>query len=62
MKDIATVILAAGKGKRMKSDLPKVLHPLNGRPMIHYVIDIAEEIGSKMTILIIGHKKELVIT
>ena len=60
MKDIATVILAAGKGKRMKSDLPKVLHPLNGRPMIHYVIDIAEEIGSKMTILIIGHKKELV--
>ena len=60
MKDMATVILAAGKGKRMKSDLPKVLHPLNGRPMIHYVIDIAEEIGSKMTILIIGHKKELV--
>ena len=60
MKYIATVILAAGKGKRMKSDLPKVLHPLNGRPMIHYVIDIAEEIGSKMTILIIGHKKELV--
>jgi UDP-N-acetylglucosamine diphosphorylase/glucosamine-1-phosphate N-acetyltransferase len=60
MEDIATLILAAGKGKRMKSDLPKVLHPLNNRPMIHYVIDIAEEIGSKMTILIIGHQKELV--
>jgi UDP-N-acetylglucosamine diphosphorylase/glucosamine-1-phosphate N-acetyltransferase len=60
MEDIAALILAAGKGKRMKSDLPKVLHPLNNRPMIHYVIDIAEEIGSKMTILIIGHQKELV--
>jgi len=60
MASIATVILAAGKGTRMKSDLPKVLHPLLGRPMIHYVIDVAEEIGSKKIVLIIGHKKELV--
>ncbi len=59
--NLATVILAAGKGKRMKSDLPKVLHPLNGRPMIHYVIDVAEEISSDKIILIVGHKKELVI-
>ena len=57
---LATVILAAGKGKRMKSDLPKVLHPLNGRPMIHYVIDVAEAVGSERIILIVGHKKELV--
>jgi UDP-N-acetylglucosamine diphosphorylase/glucosamine-1-phosphate N-acetyltransferase len=60
MADVATVILAAGEGKRMRSDLPKVLHPLNGRPMIHYVIDAAEKIDSKKIILIIGHKKELV--
>ena len=60
MAQLATVILAAGKGKRMKSDLPKVLHPLNGRPMIHYVIDVAEAIGSSPIVLIVGHKKELV--
>jgi UDP-N-acetylglucosamine diphosphorylase/glucosamine-1-phosphate N-acetyltransferase len=60
MTDIATVVLAAGKGKRMKSDLPKVLHPLNERPMIHYVIDVAEKIDSKKIVLIVGHKKELV--
>jgi UDP-N-acetylglucosamine diphosphorylase/glucosamine-1-phosphate N-acetyltransferase len=60
MPGIATIILAAGKGTRMKSDLPKVLHPLNNRPMIHYVINVAEEIGSTKTVLIVGHRKELV--
>jgi UDP-N-acetylglucosamine pyrophosphorylase len=45
----------------MKSDLPKVLHPLNKRAMVHYVIDVAEEIGSVKTVLIVGHQKELVI-
>ncbi|GAB4376448.1 MAG: sugar phosphate nucleotidyltransferase [Calditrichia bacterium] len=58
---LATVILAAGKGKRMKSDLPKVIHPLNGRPMVHYVIDVAEAISSERIVLIIGHGKEMVI-
>ena len=61
MKKLATVILAAGKGKRMKSDLPKVLHPLNGSPMIHYVIRLAKSVGSERVIAIVGHKKELVI-
>jgi len=60
MAEIATLILAAGKGKRMKSDLPKVLHPLNGRPMVQYVIDAAEKIHSEPIILIVGHRKELV--
>ncbi len=60
MEHLATVILAAGQGKRMKSDLPKVLHPLNGRPMVHYVIDAAQEVHSERVILIIGHKRELV--
>lgn len=60
MQRIATVIMAAGKGTRMKSDLPKVLHKLNGRSMVHYVIDLAEKIQSEKIVLIIGHKKELV--
>lgn len=57
---LATVILAAGKGKRMKSDLPKVLHPLNNRAMIHYVIDAATEIHSDKIVLVVGHKKDMV--
>lgn len=57
---ISTIILAAGKGTRMKSDLPKVLHPLNGREMVQYVIDVAEEIGSEKTVLIVGHGREQV--
>jgi len=60
VKKLATVIMAAGKGKRMKSDLPKVLHQLNNRPMLHYVIDLAREIGSEKIITIIGHKRKLV--
>jgi UDP-N-acetylglucosamine pyrophosphorylase len=60
MRNISTAIMAAGKGTRMKSDLPKVLHKLNQRAMVHYVIDLAEKIGSEKIVLIIGHKKELV--
>jgi len=50
--------MAAGKGTRMKSDIAKVLHMINGRPMVHYVIDQAREVGSEKVILIIGHQKE----
>lgn len=60
MKKMSTAIMAAGKGTRMKSDLPKVLHKLNNRAMVHYVIDLAEKINSEKIVLIIGHKKELV--
>ena len=52
--------MAAGQGTRMKSDLAKVLHPINGRPMVHYVIDVALSLGSEKTVLIIGHQKEKV--
>jgi len=52
--------MAAGKGTRMKSDLVKVLHQINKRPMIYYVIDQAREVGSEKIILIIGHQKEKV--
>ena len=41
---LAIVILAAGKGSRMKSDLPKVMHPLAGTPMIKILIDQAEQL------------------
>lgn len=60
MRKMSTAIMAAGKGTRMKSDLPKVLHKLNNRSMVHYVIDLAEQINSEKIVLIIGHKKELV--
>lgn len=59
MKPLVTVIMAAGKGTRMKSDLPKVLHKINNRPMVHYVIDLAKEVQSERIVLIIGHKKEM---
>lgn len=55
-----TIIMAAGKGTRMKSDLAKVLHPLNGQPMIHYVIQLARDLGSHRVIAVIGHQKERV--
>ena len=60
MQNFSTVILAAGQGTRMKSDLAKVLHPINGRPMVHYVIDVALSLGSEKTVLIIGHQREKV--
>jgi bifunctional UDP-N-acetylglucosamine pyrophosphorylase/glucosamine-1-phosphate N-acetyltransferase len=55
-KPFVAVILAAGKGKRMKSDLPKVLHKLGGKPMVEYVIDTARELGVQRIILVVGHK------
>ncbi|RJP80912.1 MAG: UDP-N-acetylglucosamine pyrophosphorylase [Candidatus Zixiibacteriota bacterium] len=57
---LATIIMAAGKGTRMKSDLAKVLHPLNGRPMIHYVIDTARALEADPVVVIVGHQKERV--
>ncbi|MBF0385586.1 MAG: NTP transferase domain-containing protein [Candidatus Omnitrophica bacterium] len=58
MKPIVTIILAAGKGTRMKSERPKVLHKVCGRPIIHYVLDIAEAAGSLKTIAVLGYKSE----
>jgi len=58
--NFATIILAAGMGKRMKSDLPKVLHTFAGKPLIHHVIDQAKSVGSDKIVLVIGHGRELV--
>jgi bifunctional UDP-N-acetylglucosamine pyrophosphorylase/glucosamine-1-phosphate N-acetyltransferase len=57
-KPIVAVILAAGKGKRMKSDLPKVLHKLGGKPMVEYVVETAKKVGVERIILVVGHKRE----
>jgi len=53
--NIAIVILAAGQGKRMKSDLPKVLQPLAGKPLLQHVIDTAATLDPKSLHVVYGH-------
>ncbi|MDP2155973.1 MAG: NTP transferase domain-containing protein, partial [Sulfuricella sp.] len=52
------VILAAGKGTRMHSDLPKVLHPLAGRPLLGHVIDVARRLTPAKLLVVYGHGGE----
>ena len=52
--DIACVILAAGEGTRMKSDLPKVLHPVGGVPMLGRVLDTAESLKVRKVVVVAG--------
>ncbi|MEI7836561.1 MAG: NTP transferase domain-containing protein [Planctomycetota bacterium] len=54
------IILAAGKGTRMKSDLPKVLHEVCGRPMLSYVMDACRQAGCTRLIVVIGHQADMV--
>lgn len=56
---MSVVILAAGKGTRMCSNLPKVLHPLAGKPMVQHVIDAAMKLGAQNVHLVYGHGGEL---
>ncbi len=60
MNNLKAVILAAGKGTRMESILPKVLHEVNGEPMVEYSINAALEAGADDIIVIIGYKGDLV--
>ncbi len=55
MMQLTVVILAAGKGKRMVSDLPKVLHQVGGRPMLRRVLDTASGLGVKTYFIVYGH-------
>ncbi|MFM7132943.1 MAG: NTP transferase domain-containing protein [Planctomycetota bacterium] len=57
---LVAVVMAAGKGTRMQSDLPKVMHPVAGRPMVRWVVDAARAAGATRTILIVGHGAEIV--
>ena len=59
--EIVSLILAAGKGTRMKSELPKVLHKVNGVSMVQKVINTLKDAEINNNILILGHKKELVL-
>lgn len=60
IKNIKTVILAAGEGSRMKSKKSKVLHEILNKPMINYVIDASKKCGSKDIAIVVGHKGDAV--
>ena len=60
MMSTTAIILAAGKGTRMNSDLPKVLHEVCGRPMLAYVLDAARAAGCERLLAVVGHRGELV--
>ncbi|HWQ37010.1 MAG TPA: bifunctional UDP-N-acetylglucosamine diphosphorylase/glucosamine-1-phosphate N-acetyltransferase GlmU [Burkholderiales bacterium] len=58
MPDLDVVILAAGKGTRMFSDVPKVLHPLGGRPLLAHVIEVARRLRPRRIVAVCGHGAE----
>jgi len=60
MPDYTAIILAAGKGTRMKSELPKVMHKLAGKPLIDHVLDSIEKLGVSEVLTIVGHGREIV--
>ena len=60
MPSFTAVILAAGLGKRMNSDLPKVLHPALGRPLLHHVLDQLDPLKPTLTVVVVGHRAPLV--
>lgn len=55
---LATIILAAGQGTRMKSELHKVLHPLAGKPMLHHLLDSVAELAPERTVIVVGARAE----
>ena len=54
------IVLAAGKGTRMRSELPKVLVPVNGRPMVRFVIDALRAAGVSRMVVVVGYRADLV--
>jgi UDP-N-acetylglucosamine diphosphorylase/glucosamine-1-phosphate N-acetyltransferase len=58
--DVAALVLAAGQGTRMNSDLPKVLHRMAGRPLLAWVLDALDDLGIGRTLVVIGHQRERV--
>lgn len=60
MSELVAAILVAGKGTRMKSKLPKVLHKIGGKPMLQHVLDAADAAGAARKVVVVGHEAELV--
>jgi bifunctional UDP-N-acetylglucosamine pyrophosphorylase/glucosamine-1-phosphate N-acetyltransferase len=60
MKKLNVVILAAGKGERMVSKRPKVMHEIMGRPMIRYVVERAQELSPARIVVVVGYGREKV--
>lgn len=60
MNNVVAIILAAGKGVRMQSDMPKVFHNLAGKPMLAHVIEAVRKAGIERVLVVVGHKKELI--
>jgi bifunctional UDP-N-acetylglucosamine pyrophosphorylase/glucosamine-1-phosphate N-acetyltransferase len=60
LHDLCAIVMAAGQGTRMRSDLAKMLHPLNGMPMLAHVLDLAHRLGLKRTVVVVGHQAERV--
>jgi bifunctional UDP-N-acetylglucosamine pyrophosphorylase/glucosamine-1-phosphate N-acetyltransferase len=60
MQEMVAVILAAGKGTRMKSSLPKVLHGVGGKPMLRHVMEAAQAAGASRTVVVVGFGGEAV--
>ncbi|MCK0127863.1 bifunctional UDP-N-acetylglucosamine diphosphorylase/glucosamine-1-phosphate N-acetyltransferase GlmU [Erythrobacter sp. F6033] len=58
MTDFAAIILAAGKGTRMKSDLHKVLHPIAGKPMLMHLLDSFDELSPQRMVVVVGDRRE----
>lgn len=58
--EMAIIILAAGKGVRMQSDLPKVFHNLGGKPLLQHVLESVNDLSPQKTLVVVGHKKELI--
>ncbi len=58
--DLAAIILAAGQGTRMKSDIHKVLHPIAGRPMLHHLLASVDALAPARTVVVVGAGREQV--
>jgi len=59
-RPLAAIILAAGKGTRMNSDLPKVAHEVAGKPMVWWVVDAVRKAGADRIVLVVGHGSDVV--
>lgn len=55
-KNLSVAVLAAGKGKRMKSEIPKVLHKISGKPILYYVLSLAAGLKPKNIFVVVGHR------